>query len=243
MFRRALALRDEVASNFVVLSGSVVSPKVMDGISVCACPCLPGLGAGHVGAQGVVRRAAGDQLERECAALNLPLRCLSTTLVSGGALCSRVAMVCTTPPNDGCFEPWLEQHIPHIPPMPRHLAHTSQAWRAHREHVEGMERVYSMAFHSSLLQAARAAGHSSIALPTLGTGGQCMGPRAVCSGLAYAVREDLQHHYPKPRMLVRVACFEAEHLPFVREGVQEALTRLFEPVNRSPPTDEGAALT
>lgn len=180
LYRRALCLRKQVIGGFAVVHDSVV--EAASDCAVCACPCLPGLENFGFGAQGAVRRAAGLELEMALSMVQTPLECLSATLVPGGKLTPHVAMCVTSPPP--------------------HLANTLEFWLDEHDVVDVSRKM-----HANLLRAARDAGALSLALPTLGTGGQGMEPEWVCLGLAQAMLADV-HGHPHSPLRVRLACFE-----------------------------------
>ena len=99
IYRAALRLRAAVADCVEIVEGSVTANAA--GMDVVACPCLESLQNFGIGAQGVVRHAAGPSFEAGLDSLEAPLEPLSTTLVEGGSLApALIAMVVTTPPRE-----------------------------------------------------------------------------------------------------------------------------------------------
>jgi len=110
--------------------------------------------------------------------------------VEGGALApALVSMVVTTPPPDA---PWMGG-----------LRHGHRAWQT----------AVSCRLHAALFAAVRDAGRTSVAMPTLGTGGAGFDVRAVCDGLACALAMDVRQH-PHAPLLLRVACYEPAHCTY-----------------------------
>ena len=164
LYRGCAAFLRAVEASVVAVDGSVVDQ--CGGCEVVACPCLPGLEDFGFGAQGAIRDAAGDGLERELRALRrdapggLPL--LSTTVVGGGDLCPLVAMVCTVA-DDAIYTDF---------------AQSEEAMRAvsARQAMLRVQEIIAERLHTNLFKAVRARGARSIAMPTLGTGGQGRAP-------------------------------------------------------------------
>lgn len=214
LFRVALTFRQEVAARLEVLPGSVSSDGVAHDMEVVACPCLPHLQNAGVGAQGAVRRAGGRDLEAALHRLRLPLQPLSATIVNGGANCPwLVAMCVTTPPYDAALSWRMRQHA-------------NAGGDSILTHIE----VHlSSRLHTSLLRSVRAANCTSLALPTLGTGGMSMSVANVSRGFAHAVIADVQAH-PRALLRLRVACFESSHVVAVRKARDHVLEHLFREV-------------
>ena len=168
-----------------------------------ACPCLETLHNYGVGAQGAVRSAAGPQFERALREVERPLERLSATLVPGGSLAPVVAMIVTTPPHE------LQEHL----------------W--YGVGCEAVEAAISKRLHASLFSAMRQHGHTSVAMPTLGTGGAGLDVACVCDGLTMALAEDARQH-PHALLRVRVACFERSHVAHARAAKEKLLECLFE---------------
>merc|ERR1739845_235713 len=76
--------------------------------------------------------------------------------------------------------------------------------------------------HRRLFAAVRGAGHRSLALPTLGTGGMGYPPEVVCKAAARAAAEDFAMH-PSDAIRYRVCCFDRRHLPIMEACHSAAL--------------------
>ena len=215
LYRGCAAFLRAVEASVVAVDGSVVDQ--CGGCEVVACPCLPGLDDFGFGAQGAIRDAAGDGLERELRALRRDapggLSLLSTTVVGGGDLCPLVAMVCTVA-DDAIYTDF---------------AQSEEAMRAvsARQAMLRVQEIIAERLHTNLFKAVRARGARSIAMPTLGTGGQGLHPESVAAGLGRALAEDVLAH-PGELLRVRVACFDRSHAPIFREqGIAPFLENVF----------------
>ena len=217
LYRGCAAFLRAVEASVVAVDGSVVDQ--CGGCEVVACPCLPGLEDFGFGAQGAIRDAAGDGLERELRALRrdapggLPL--LSTTVVGPcrNDLCPLVAMVCTVA-DDAIYTDF---------------AQSEEAMRAvsARQAMLRVQEIIAERLHTNLFKAVRARGARSIAMPTLGTGGQGLHPESVAAGLGRALANDVLAH-PGDLLRVRVACFDRSHAPIFREqGIAPFLENVF----------------
>ena len=204
-YRSSLLLRQRVSDGFEVVCGSVA--KNATDMEVVACPCLGNLTNFGMGAQGVIREAAGPAFEAglKDVAYLAPLTAL---LVPGGRLAPYVAMVVTTAPEELHYMLWGRD-------------------------AESAVSTISKRMHANLFAAMRAAGLRSVAMPTLGTGGQGYRAGRVCDGLAMAYAEDFRMH-PHLPMRVRVACYEVSHLLHARAAKKRALDGLFEVMDSSP---------
>jgi len=177
----------------------------VDGAEVVACPVLRSLTNMGIGAQGVIRRAAGRELEEAVAALSVPVPELSVTLVPGGPLAKRVALTVTEPS-------W------------------SLSEAVHRE--DAVERMCALdtfldRLHSNLLRTVREAGFRSLAMPTLGTGGIGFPPDMVAWAVARATWRDFREHSADP-VLVRIACYVREEVRIFEESKTIVAAGLFE---------------
>ena len=232
LYRGCAAFLRAVEASVVAVDGSVVDQ--CGGCEVVACPCLPGLEDFGFGAQGAIRDAAGDGLERELRALRrdapggLPL--LSTTVVGGGDLCPLVAMVCTVA-DDAIYTDF---------------AQSEEAMRAvsARQAMLRVQEIIAERLHKNLFKAVRARGARSIAMPTLGTGGQGLHPESVAAGLGRALANDALAH-PGELLRVRICCFDRSHAPIFRENgiapfletvfLGQPAAELFSPLTPPPP--------
>ena len=232
LYRGCAAFLRAVEASVVAVDGSVVDQ--CGGCEVVACPCLPGLEDFGFGAQGAIRDAAGDGLERELRALRrdapggLPL--LSTTVVGGGDLCPLVAMVCTVA-DDAIYTDF---------------AQSDEAMRAvsARQAMLRVQEIIAERLHTNLFKAVRARGARSIAMPTLGTGGQGLHPESVAAGLGRALANDALAH-PGELLRVRICCFDRSHAPIFRENgiapfletvfLGQPAAELFSPLTPAPP--------
>jgi len=189
LYRAARALRQLWLGCVEVVRGGIV--EQVDGCEVVACPVARHLAMMvNVGAQGAIRQAVGTELERDLEQLPVPIEELSIHLVSGGALCARVALAATEPP----------------------LALVAAMRRPHAEVerlVEGLVD-YVTALHRNLLNAVREAGFRSLAMPTLCTGGIGLPIALVAIAVIRACHEDFLRH-PSDFIRVRVACFDVSH--------------------------------
>ena len=82
--------------------------------------------------------------------------------------------------------------------------------------------------HANLLRAVRSKGCTTLALPTLATGGQGMPPSEICLGLAEAMRADL-HAHPQSLLRIRLACYERSHVKFALKAREWLREHLFQP--------------
>ena len=98
LFETGLNMRREVKERIEIVLGSVA--EQVGGCTVVACPCLGNLDHYGTGAQGAVRRAAGDEMEEAASKLPLPLAPLSANLVTGGKLADTIALCVTSPPRE-----------------------------------------------------------------------------------------------------------------------------------------------
>merc|ERR1719265_2772578 len=82
--------------------------------------------------------------------------------------------------------------------------------------------------HMDLIKATRQGGYRSLAMPTLATGGQGIPPHIVAIGALQAIHSDILEH-PSDPMRVRIACFEAHHIPTFNSVKDEVLLRFYQP--------------
>jgi len=197
-------LRSIFRENFEVVRGSV--SEQARGIDVVACPVLRNAINGGMGAQGAVRRAAGREMEVAVARLLEigPLPEESVTLVPGGLLAQRVALCVTEPPRSL-----------------RQMSSSQDVLVVNLINFIGR-------LHGNLLRETREAGFRSVAMPTLCTGGMGIPPSIVATAAVLAVQRDFLAS-PADPLHVRVACFEAEHLPTFNMIKDEVLQCFFEP--------------
>ena len=214
LYATAVRLRHRLANSIEIVSGSVAD--VADGFSVVACPCLGTLDNFGIGAQGAVRRAAGGNTERAASQLPLPLAPLSATLVDGGRLADAVAFCVTSPPTDVRDAILWQMMMTSLP------ADDSSSGRR----GDKLESQVSETLHTNLLTAVRVANYSSVAMPTLGTGGMGYEVSNVTHGFMIAVLRDAQQH-PEALIRVRLACFEQSHVPVARMAREQVLRHLF----------------
>jgi len=212
LYRRARGLRHIFRETVEVVRGGV--DKNAEGFEVVACPCLhdPSI-APRGGAQGAVRAAAGKELEEAIAAIRSPLADLSVTLMPGGHLALKVALVVTALPHS------LFNMVPSLPSMASGSAHSLVA----NGIVNWMREL-----HSNLLQEVRRAGYRSVAMPTLATGGMGMPAHIVAIGAMEAIHLDLLNN-PTDPVRIRIACFEAPHLFTVNTVKDQVLDNFYRP--------------
>jgi len=220
LFETGLNMRREVKDRIEIVLGSVA--EQVGGCTVVACPCLVNLDHYGTGAQGAVRRAAGDETEEAASKLPLPLAPLSANLVTGGKLADTVAFCVTSPPREvhqiilnGMFFQGFGQ-------MP---AVASADGLSPRSRVDQLERQVSDTLHLNLFRRMREAGHSSVAMPTLGTGGMGFELHNMLPGLSNAYLVDFQSNPHQP-LRVRIACYEQSHFNAALEMKEVLLERL-----------------
>ena len=198
-YRSSLLLFQRVSDGFEIVCGSVADNATA--MEVVACPCLGDLTNFGVGAQGAIREAAGPTFEAGLEDVVF-LSPLTAMIVPGGRLAPKIALVVTTAPEELQHMLWGRD------------AHCAVS-------------TISKRMHANLFAAIRAAGLSSVAMPTLGTGGQGYSAGCVCEGLAMAYAEDFCKH-PHLPMRMRVACYEVSHLLHARSAKQTVLDGLFD---------------
>lgn len=199
LYRCARGLRHLFRETLEVVRGGVHEQAA--GFEVVACPVVQDLILGGFGAQIAVRRAGGQALEQAIAEVVTPVPELSTTLVNGGNLAQKVALTVTQPPRD----------------LWGSLSGT-------REEAVGSILRFLEAIHANLLKAVREAGHRSLAMPTLCTGGMGMPAHLVAISALKAIHKDYCDHAADP-IRVRVACFEVDHIPAfnsIKDAIYEA---------------------
>mmetsp|Transcript_30180 Transcript_30180/g.54866 ORF Transcript_30180/g.54866 Transcript_30180/m.54866 type:complete len:389 (+) Transcript_30180:65-1231(+) len=187
LYRCARGLRHLFRESLEVVRGGVHEQAT--GFEVVACPVVQDLILGGFGAQIAVRRAGGQALEQAIAEVPTPVPEMSTTLVHGGNLAQKVALTVTQPPRD----------------LWNSLSGT-------REEAVGSILGFLETIHSNLLRVVREAGHRSLAMPTLCTGGMGMPAHLVAISAVKAIHKDYCDHAADP-IRVRVACFEVDHIP------------------------------
>eukprot|EP00930_Biecheleria_cincta_P001433 TRINITY_DN102577_c0_g1_i1.p1 TRINITY_DN102577_c0_g1~~TRINITY_DN102577_c0_g1_i1.p1 ORF type:complete len:336 (+),score=51.21 TRINITY_DN102577_c0_g1_i1:148-1155(+) len=199
LYHLCFALRRRLDEHLEVVRGSVAEEA--GGAECVACPVLTHLFDAGIGAQGAVRQAAGQRLEkfiehlRKLRGSPVPLQPGEVVLAPGGNLAKSVALVVTEPPEDAG---WTRLSLAAL------LLET----------------------HRRLVCAVRRSGYRSVALPTLGTGGMGYPVSLVCAAVAKAVAEDFARHPSEP-LRVRVCCFERHHFSTMLDSRRLALSWAF----------------
>eukprot|EP00927_Polykrikos_kofoidii_P076430 TRINITY_DN73534_c0_g1_i1.p1 TRINITY_DN73534_c0_g1~~TRINITY_DN73534_c0_g1_i1.p1 ORF type:complete len:394 (-),score=38.90 TRINITY_DN73534_c0_g1_i1:181-1362(-) len=175
------------------------------GFEVVACPVPRTLLNIGMGAQGSVRKAAGETMERAIAQLAKPLPALSSTLVPGGPLAKRVALTVTEPPASLVID----------------LQSSPQ------NQIKGI-LGFLTTIHDNLLKVVREAGFRSLAMPTLCTGGIGMPVHLVAVACVRSIHRDFLEH-PADPMRIRIACFETNHMPAFNTIKTEILEHFYKP--------------
>eukprot|EP00747_Dinoflagellata_sp_TGD_P209523 gnl/TRDRNA2_/TRDRNA2_82912_c0_seq1.p1 gnl/TRDRNA2_/TRDRNA2_82912_c0~~gnl/TRDRNA2_/TRDRNA2_82912_c0_seq1.p1 ORF type:complete len:399 (+),score=45.40 gnl/TRDRNA2_/TRDRNA2_82912_c0_seq1:60-1256(+) len=212
LYRCSKGLRRIFRGSFEVVRGGV--QEKADGFEVVACPCLRHVqwGIPTFGAQAEVRRKAGAALEEAVQALPNPLPEMSVMLVPGGPLAPRVAMTVTEPTaalHEALRKSRLEE---------------GQNARSGARHV----LAFLDELHNNLLRVVREAGHRSLVMPTLCTGGIGLPVHFVAISAVRAIHRDFCAH-PSDTMRVRVACFEQSHIPSFNNIRDEVLNDFYRP--------------
>ncbi|CAE7846665.1 unnamed protein product, partial [Symbiodinium sp. KB8] len=178
------------------------------GFTVVACPVARNLVNMDVGAQGAVRRAAGDELEEAVAQLQRNWEPTPVTFVTGGRLSEKVALTLTE--------------------IPSSVLRVFQNWQSDEEDRHTALMSWLDELHDSLLSAVRAAGHRTLAMPTLCTGGIGIPVQFVGVAVARSVYRDFLAH-PTDPLRVRICCFEPGHLHMVRAIKDEIVDNFYRP--------------
>lgn len=173
-----------------------------------ACPVARNLVNMDVGAQGAVRRAAGDELEEAVAQLQRNWEPTPVTFVTGGRLSEKVALTLTE--------------------IPSSVLRVFQNWQSDEEDRHTALMSWLDELHDSLLSAVRAAGHRTLAMPTLCTGGIGIPVQFVGVAVARSVYRDFLAH-PADPLRVRICCFEPGHLHMVRAIKDEIVDNFYRP--------------
>jgi O-acetyl-ADP-ribose deacetylase (regulator of RNase III) len=150
------------------------------GFDCVACPVLTSLINAGVGAQGAIRFAAGDDLEE-------------------------------------FIDDYLDDHAK-LEPMQVLMAPGGELRTAVALTVtaptDSLLKAnlfnFLLELHRKLISTTRDAGHRSLAMPTMGTGGMGYPASMVCRAAVQATVEDFCEH-PADPLLVRVCCFEKSH--------------------------------
>ena len=214
LFETGLNMRREVKERIEIVLGSVA--EQVGGCTVVACPCLGNLDHYGTGAQGAVRRAAGDEMEEAASKLPLPLAPLSANLVTGGKLADTIALCVTSPPRE--VHQIIMSGLFFRPAV-------GADGLSPRSRADQLERQVSDTLHLNLFRRMREAGHSSVAMPTLGTGGMGFELQNMIRGLSNAYLVDFYSNPHQP-LRVRIACYEQAHFNAALEMKEELLERL-----------------
>lgn len=212
-WRTARGLKRTFKKKVLIVPGGVDTQS--GGSEVVACPVIRSLRNVGVGAQGAVRRAAGDELEAAITELSRslqhPLPFESVTLLPGGNLAKQVALVVTEIPDS------LREELMHQAPTPRAQL--------------GCMLRFLDCIHDTLLSKIRECGHRSLAMPTLCTGGIGLPPHIVALSALRAVHRDFCMH-PTDTLEVRVCCFENEHKQIFQQVCDEVIDYFYMPDER-----------
>lgn len=199
LFRGALALKAIFDAKFEIVPGGVDTQA--DGTDVVACPCLRTLKNVGIGAQGAVRRCAGDELEEAVRKIPIPVDEVSVTLVPGGKLAKRVALCVTEPPMSLAEDGTQEEQVAKL------LAFLGK-------------------LHNNLLLAVRNAGLRSVAMPTLCTGGIGIPVKLVAIAAVRSIHQDFCNN-PSDPLRVRVACFDRDHVNIMKLAKEQQLQHFY----------------
>eukprot|EP00929_Paragymnodinium_shiwhaense_P095715 TRINITY_DN5699_c0_g1_i10.p1 TRINITY_DN5699_c0_g1~~TRINITY_DN5699_c0_g1_i10.p1 ORF type:complete len:397 (-),score=57.43 TRINITY_DN5699_c0_g1_i10:207-1397(-) len=181
LYRTAVALRRIWRISLEVVGGSVATES--GGAEVVACPCVRSMENYGLNAQGPALDEAVRQLER-------PVDEASVTLMPGGHLCQRIAMTVTELPMRLLRE--LHEH----------------QGQGHNQLLHLLTHLVNL--HETILKTVREAGHRSLAMPTLCTGGMNLPAHMVAFAAIRAIRRDFLDNASDP-MRVRIACYERDH--------------------------------